>query len=184
MDRFVNAQLDLSFAVKLFKNIDIVVTAARVLDLRPTEFDISFHAEDDCTLRLRRRGWWNAAPDEPLGGVEQHSIWLTTLFVFRDLSAERARRALVDATEIQGRSVRHRAVSIGASEYHWIVRSDFVEVPASGKYRRLPVRFDPAAAGHPFAGFCLADSGFELREQIFEARRAFKIQRYLAEAHA
>ena len=39
-----------------------------------------------------------------------------------------------------------------------------------GKYRRFPMRFDPAAPGNPFAGFCLAHSRFQLREKVFEAR--------------
>jgi len=41
------------------------------------------------------------------------------------------------------------------------------------------VRFDPAAAGDPFAGLCLIHSCFHFREEIFETRRAFEIECHL-----
>ena len=50
MDGFVDAEFDRSRGVEFLEDVDFGVTAARILDLRPAEFDISFHAEHDCAL--------------------------------------------------------------------------------------------------------------------------------------
>ncbi len=71
--------------------------------------------------------------------------------------------------KFQRSTVCDRAVTVGASENHGIVGRDFVEIPTRRKHRRLPVSFDPSASGYPFAGLCLVDACFHLREKVFEA---------------
>ena len=57
------------------------------------------------TPRMRARsasaavGRRNVALNQILRGVEQHAVWFTALFVFRNFTTERAGRVLVDARE-------------------------------------------------------------------------------------
>src|ERR1700686_912609 len=64
----------------------------------------------------------------------------------------------------------------------WIIRRDFVEIPACRKDRRRPESLDPPASGNPLAGLCLIDSCFDLREEILKVGDAFQVQRHLAKA--
>ena len=73
-------------------------------------------------------------------------------------------------------------MSVSASENHRIVWRDLVQIPARRKHRRLPVCFDPATAGDPLARFCLVHARLHFREQIFETRRAFEVQRHLTKS--
>src|SRR6266496_2877532 len=71
-------------------------------------------------------------------------------------------------------------MSIRARQKHRIVRRDFVQVPARRKHRRLPKRFDPAAACYPLSGLRSFDPLFHLGEKSFKVRDAFEIQIHLA----
>src|SRR5262245_35799685 len=72
---------------------------------------------------------------------------------------------------------------ISAAENHRIIWRDFVEIPASRENRRLPVCFDPATARYPITCLCLIHSRFNFREQVVQARGAFKIESHFALSH-
>src|SRR5687767_15997652 len=121
MHGFVNAKLDCARIVKFLEDLDVCVTAARILNLRPAEFDISFYSKHNCTFGIFRRRRRNTPADQPLRGVNQHSVWFAGLFVFGDFSAEWVGSVLIDAGEFQRSTIRDSTVTVGASENHRIV---------------------------------------------------------------
>ena len=56
----------------------------------------------------------------------------------------------------------------------------FVEIGARWKLRRFPERFDPTAAGNPFALLGFRHALAHFREKIGECVGAFEVQRHLA----
>src|SRR5690349_11044694 len=116
IDGFVDAEFERARRVEFFEDVDVGPTTARVLDLCPAEFDVTFRAEHDCAFVVFGSCRWHAAANETLSGVEQHAVGFAGLFVFRDLTPEWIRSAFVDARKFQCRAVCHRAVTVGASE--------------------------------------------------------------------
>src|SRR5882757_7180908 len=116
--------------------------------------------------------------------IEQHSVRLAALFVFRDLSAEGTGRGSINAGNLQSRAVYDCAMPVSAHEYHRIVRCNFVEVPASRKHRRLPESFDPATSRYPFARLSLINARLNLCEEVLQVGDAFEVERHLALAHS
>src|ERR1051325_1376403 len=118
---FVDTQLDRAGRVKFFEDGDLIVTAARILNLRPAEGDVALYTEHNGALRIFSRRWGHATAHHTRRRVEQHAVWFATLFVFRDLAAEWIRRALVDAGEFECGTVYDCTVTIGTSEDHRVV---------------------------------------------------------------
>src|SRR5688572_15614192 len=170
MHGFVNAKLDCARIVKFLEDLDVCVTAACILNLRPAEFDISFYSKHNCTFGVFRRRRRNTPADQSLGRVNQHSVWLARLFVFGDFTAEWVWSVLVNACDLQRSTVCDGAMTISASEDHRIVWCDFIEVPTCREHGRLPVCFDPSAASHPLAWLCLIYACFHLGEKVSETR--------------
>src|SRR5262245_38587146 len=110
MHRLVDPEFDRAVIVKLLEDVDIFVTSAGVLDLRPTKFDITFHAEYDGAFRLFPGDARNATSDQALCSIKQHPVWLATLLVFRYLAAKRIRSVLIDAGQFQGGTICYRAM--------------------------------------------------------------------------
>src|SRR4030095_1937370 len=138
MHSFVDPDLDSTVVVKLLEDIDIFITAACVLYLGPTEFDVTLHAKNNGAFSVFSRSGWNATPDQTLRRIQQHAVWLTVLFVFRYLTTKRVRGVLVDTSKLQRSTVRNCNVTVSSSENDWIVWSDLVEVPTRWKDGRRP----------------------------------------------
>ena len=121
---------------------------------------------------------------QPLRVIQQHSCRFTGLLVTQNLPAERIFRLFRDAAGLQRQTVGHRAVPIGATQNHRIVRRDSVEVPTRRECLVLPERFDPAATRNPLTRFRLINTLLNFCEKVFEVREAFEIQIHLALADA
>ena len=119
---FVNAQLQFSFAVKFFVEIYIAIAAAGILNLRQAEFDAALIGENDRLLDVRFRGFRNVTAHKRLRIVEQHAHGLTRLFVAQNLTAKGIFRVFRHAANLQRSAVRNRAMPIGPSKKHRIVR--------------------------------------------------------------
>ena len=55
MNGFIDAKFDRSRFIKFLEDLDFGVTAARILNLGPTQFDVSLYSKDNCSLRIFRR---------------------------------------------------------------------------------------------------------------------------------
>ena len=91
----VNPQFDLSFAVKFFVKIDILITSAGVLNLSPTQLDVTLYTQNDCSFGFSRSSARDMTAHQTLSGVEQHPVRFASCFVFRDLATKRIRSRLV-----------------------------------------------------------------------------------------
>jgi hypothetical protein len=106
------------------------------------------------------RGRRDAAATSPCAASSNMPFGSPLCLSFETFAAERIGRVLVDARELQRRTVRDRAVSVCAPENHGLLGATLSRSQRVGNTRRLPVRFDPAASGHPFAGFRLVTRAF------------------------
>ena len=184
MDGLVDAKLDRAFAVELLEDFDVGEAAAGILDLRPAEFDISLHSEHDRALGVFARCRWNARRTSPCAASINIPFGSPVSLSFEISPPKGLAVFLSTSASFSAALLTTDAVSIARVEDHGIVRRNFVECPTSRKHRRLPESFDPAAARYPFARLRLIDARFDLREKIFETRRAFEIERHLAKSNA
>src|SRR4030095_3500261 len=79
MDCFVNTQLDLVCFVKSLKKLYVAISATGILDLSPTQTDVSCNAQNYCLFSLGYCGSRNMTTDQSLCRVEQHAIRFTRL---------------------------------------------------------------------------------------------------------
>jgi len=104
------------------ENFDLVITAACVLNLRPTQRNITFGAEDHRSFCICPGCPWLFPPYQSLGRIKQHPVRFTTLLVFGNFTTKRIRSGFINSGNFQRCAVGHCSVSIGASKDYWIVR--------------------------------------------------------------
>ena len=83
---------------------------------------------------------------------------------------------VVDLGDFERGGIHNGGVTVRARQKNRIIRRDFIQIISRRKLRRFPKRFDPAAAGAPFAPLGLRDTLFHFGDKIFARVCAFEIQ--------
>src|SRR5436853_1009336 len=150
----------------------------------PAKLETSLYGKQHRLLLIRAARRGNMLSHQPLRIVEQHPIGFAGLFIFHYLAAERAGRVFGYFGDPYCGAVGDGPVSIGSDENYRVIGRYAIQLPSSRENGRLPKCLDPTTACNPVAGFGGVNPSFDLRQEIFEARRPFEIERHLPLADA